>query len=52
VKELAEAIVADKGSPPVLLLAAWHYLHGWKRDWLPSLVEQARLEEPNWCKRP
>lgn len=39
--ELARAILADNESPPVLVLAAWHYLYGWKRDWIPALAAEA-----------
>lgn len=38
---LAEAILADAAAPPLAALAAWHYLHGWKRELLPALVEEA-----------
>lgn len=40
--ELAGAILDDPGAPPVLVLAAWHYRHGWKTHELEELVAAAR----------
>ena len=40
-RPLADAILDDNASPPQLVLAAWHYLYGWKTHRLPELVAEA-----------
>jgi hypothetical protein len=40
-RPLAHNLLEDRAAPPVLVLAAWHYLYGWHTDVLPELVDIA-----------
>ncbi len=40
-RQIATAVLADRYAPPAAVLAAWHFLYGWKPEAFVSMVNDA-----------